>query len=51
MKFTPIAVGLILFLCGLILIASLADLRCTLLRPTDATFVLACRASRLEASR
>ena len=35
----------------LILAASLADLRCTMIRPGDATFVLACRASRLEAPR
>lgn len=42
---------LILFVCGLALAASLADLHCTLIRPGDATFVLACRASRLEARR
>lgn len=51
MKFQPIAIGLILFVCGLVLIASLADLHCTLIHPGGATFVLACRASRLEARR
>lgn len=51
MKFAPIGLGLVVFVCMLIIAASLADLHCTLLRPADATFVLACRASRLEARR
>jgi len=40
--------AVVLLVCGLVLSASLADLHCTLIRPGDATFVLACRASRLE---
>jgi len=43
--------AVVLLICGLVLSASLADLRCTLIRPSDATFVLVCSASRLEASR
>ncbi len=51
MNFTSVATGLILFVCALAIIASLSNLHCTLIRPGDATFVLACRASRLEAAR
>lgn len=51
MSIPSIAVGLVLFICALLVAASMADLRCTLIRPGDATFVLACRASRLEARR
>lgn len=51
MTIPPIAVFLVFLICGLLIAASLADLHCTLIRPGDATFVLACRASRLEAHR
>lgn len=46
-----LATALSIAIALLILAASLADLRCTMIRPGDATFVLACRASRLEAPR
>lgn len=48
---TRLATGITIAVCLLILAASLADLHCTTIRPGDATFVLACRASRLEAPR
>lgn len=51
MSIPSIAASLVLFICALLIAASLADLHCTLIRPGDATFVLACRASRLEARR
>lgn len=51
MTITPIATGLVLFVCLLAIIAALSDLHCTAIRPGDATLVLACRASRLEARR
>lgn len=44
-----VALRIVLLVCGLVIAASLSDLHCTLIRPGDATFVLACRASRLEA--
>jgi hypothetical protein len=44
-----LSTAVVLLICGLVLSASLADLRCTLIRPSDTTFVLACSASRLEA--
>ena len=43
--------AVVLLICGLVLSASLADLHCTALRPSNATIVLACSASRLEARR
>ncbi len=46
-----LATALSIAIALLILAASLADLHCTAIRPGDATFVLACRASRLEAPR
>ena len=44
-----LATSIVLLVCGVIIAAGLADLHCTMIRPGDATFVLACRASRLEA--
>jgi hypothetical protein len=43
--------AVIILICALYILSALSDLHCTLLRPGDATFVLACRASRLEAVR
>jgi len=46
-----IGTTIIILVCLLLIAARLSDLHCTALRPGDATFVLACRASRLEAPR
>lgn len=43
--------AVVLLVCGLVLSASLADLRCTALRPSSASLVLVCSASRLEAHK
>ena len=52
---TPIlarlATGAVFLVCILMIVAALIDLHCTTIRPGDATFILACRASRLEAPR
>lgn len=44
-------IALIVLICLLVLIASAADLRCIALRPSPASVVLVCTASRLEARR
>lgn len=54
MTTTPIvrhAYKIVAIVCMLIIAASAIDLHCTAIRTSDATFVLACRASRLEAPR
>ncbi len=51
MKFTPILLGLVVFVAVLLIAASLADVHCIFIQTGDASGVLACRASRLEAHR
>ena len=46
-----LATALSIAIALIVLAASLADLHCTAIRTGDASGVLACRASRLEAPR